>query len=116
MKEPGIKMRKELGTMGSSIRIIRKARGLSQTALASLMEISNKSLDNIEAGRNWPSLPVYITICRVLDLPTPPLLDKFEADSLAAIVGERRRQVADPVVKRPRGRPPTKFREEPALA
>lgn len=89
------KFPKELKILGEQVRTLRKARNLSQTALAALIDMSNKTLDNVEKGRNWPSMPVYIALCRVLDLGVPPLLDPFEAQSLARMTRERLNQIAD---------------------
>lgn len=60
--------------MGREIVARREARGMSQTALAYLIGVTNKQLYNVEKGRNWPSMPVYITLCKVLMLPKPPML------------------------------------------
>lgn len=65
---------REQKILGEELLAHRNSRGLSQTALAHLVGISNKTLENIESGRNWPSLPVYIVICKVLGIGRPPLL------------------------------------------
>lgn len=66
--------KKELRKFGEAVREKRAELRVSQVDLARLVGISNKTLFNIEAGNNWPSLPVYAALCRHLALPTPPLL------------------------------------------
>lgn len=44
----------------------RLAAKISQTKLAILCGISNKQMWNVEHGKNWPSLPVYVLMCRSL--------------------------------------------------
>lgn len=67
--------KKDLETLGSRLRRARQARHLSQVALAEMIGISNKQLNNVENGHNWPSFPVYLAACRVLELGEPPLLN-----------------------------------------
>ncbi len=74
-----VQLKDELKTFGEEIRRRRELRTLSQTALAHLVNISYKQLNNIECARNWPSMPVYLTLCKVLDAPKPSLLFKEAA-------------------------------------
>lgn len=72
---------REQKVLGEEIAARRLARELSQTGLAHLVGISNKTLENIESGRNWPSMQVYIVLCKVLAIGRPPLLTSLsEAD------------------------------------
>lgn len=65
---------REQKVLGEEIAALRLSRNLSQTALAHLVGISNKTLENVESGRNWPSMQVYIVLCKVLGIGKPPLL------------------------------------------
>ncbi len=56
----------------SGLRTKRAAR--SQEKLAAKIGISVQQYSNIERAINWPSLPVYLRICEVLKLRTPPLM------------------------------------------
>lgn len=68
-------MRKELKLLGASVRHRRLTRGISQVQFAAQLGISNKQLNHVESARNWPSLPVYITLCRVFNAGKVPLVD-----------------------------------------
>lgn len=97
MEKLGFTLPRELKALGDRISQVRETRGLSQTALAHLIGISNKTLENIEAGRNWPSLPVFIVLCKVLGVGRPPLLDgltEAEWGRAAELVRKTRRKVA----------------------
>ena len=56
----------DLRMLGARIRDLRTAKSLSQIQFSALAGISNKQLCNIEKANNWPSLPVYVEICRHL--------------------------------------------------
>ncbi len=64
----------ELASLAAAIRDRRLKNGLNQTEFAEQVGVSNKTMDNIEAARNWPSVPVYIAICRVLRVGRIPLV------------------------------------------
>jgi transcriptional regulator with XRE-family HTH domain len=66
--------KKDLEAFAARLRRTRQALHLSQVALAEKAGISNKQLNNIENAHNWPSMPVYIAICRELGLGEPLLL------------------------------------------
>jgi transcriptional regulator with XRE-family HTH domain len=66
--------KKDLEAFASRLRRTRQAAHLSQVALAEKVGISNKQLNNVENAHNWPSMPVYLNLCRVLELGEPPLL------------------------------------------
>jgi transcriptional regulator with XRE-family HTH domain len=62
------KTNRDLVTLGRNIRLCRQAVNvnISQIELAKRVGISNRQLSNIEAAKNWPSLQVYIALCREL--------------------------------------------------
>ncbi len=64
---------KHLADQARSRRLGHTNPRLSQVEFARTLGVSNKTLDNIEAARNWPSMPVYIKLCRALGVGTPPL-------------------------------------------
>lgn len=64
----------DLAVFAGRVRRARQAKRLSQVAMAEKIGCSNKQLNNIEHAQNWPSMPVYLAICRVLELEAPPLL------------------------------------------
>jgi DNA-binding XRE family transcriptional regulator len=84
---------REQKVLGEEITALRLSRDLSQTALAHLVGISNKTLQNIEAGRNWPSMQVYVVICKVLGVGKPLLLNSLSEAEWGRGVDEARAKV-----------------------
>ena len=74
MKQKTEREAAELRAMGTKIREGRIALGLSQTKLSELVGISNKQMWNVEHGKNWLSLPVYLAVGRALGHQAFPLL------------------------------------------
>ena len=60
--------------IGTRIVEIRRSRGISQEALASLAGISRTYLSNIESGRNVPGIDVLVSIASSLDVDLGALL------------------------------------------
>ncbi len=50
------------------IREKRKEKGLSQERLATLVQVSQPFIAEIESGRKKPSVDVLMRICAVLDI------------------------------------------------
>ncbi len=67
--------KKDLEAFALRLKRARQAAHLTQVALAEKAGISNKQLNNVESASNWPSMPVYIALCRELGLGRPLLLD-----------------------------------------
>lgn len=64
--------REDLKRMGGRIFTERKAAGFQTLrSFSDQVGISLKTLHNIEAGNNWPSLQVYRRICLKLGCETP---------------------------------------------
>lgn len=59
---------------GKAIRICRAARGLSQTDVASQLDLSPSYLSLLEAGKRHPSLKTLERVSRMLGVPTHLLL------------------------------------------
>lgn len=60
--------------IGQNIRKFRKAKGLSQDALAEAIGISVTHMSHIETANTKLSLPVFIAIADALDVQTDDLL------------------------------------------
>lgn len=72
--------------IGQRIRKVRKARGLSQEALAEKVGISVTHMSHIETGNTKLSLPVLVSLADVLEVRTDELLyEKSAAEHSAAI-------------------------------
>ncbi len=60
--------------IGQKIRKYRKAKGLSQEALAEKIGISVTHMSHIETGNTKLSLPVFVDIANALDVQTDDLI------------------------------------------
>ncbi|HLL20744.1 MAG TPA: helix-turn-helix transcriptional regulator [Kofleriaceae bacterium] len=63
--------------MKNSIRQLREARALSQSALAAELGVSRQTVNSLETGRYDPSLPLAFTIARFFGLTIEEI---FHAD------------------------------------
>lgn len=61
----------ELRDFASEVRRRRQARNISQTKLGALVGCSVKQINNIERAVNWPSMPIYLGLCRELGFKSP---------------------------------------------
>lgn len=62
-----------LKNMAMQVKKIRKEMGLTQTELAQKAGCSRSIVDHIERALNYPSLPVYLALCKALGQEQPPL-------------------------------------------
>lgn len=70
----------DLGSLGRNIRHFRERRKLTVAQLAEIVGVSTTTLTNIEYGKYyWPSMPVYVKICRALKQPEPSLVAPYAA-------------------------------------
>lgn len=60
--------------IGQRIRRIRKVRGITQEALAELVDVSTTHVSHIETGVTKLSLPVLVKIANALDVRVDALL------------------------------------------
>lgn len=60
--------------IGQRIRNFRKGKGLSQEALAEMVNISTTHMSHIETGSTKLSLPVLVDIANALEVSTDALL------------------------------------------
>ena len=70
MKHPAL-----IHAFGAHLRALRKARGLSQQALADEAEISWPTVQRMEAGKQVASLDVLASLAQALALPLKELVD-----------------------------------------
>lgn len=68
--------------LGNRIREIRISRSLTQEALAELVNISAKSLSQIELGNNFVSAETLEDICNALNI-NPKVLFDFEYSEIS---------------------------------
>ena len=68
--------------LGNRIREIRISRSLTQEALAEKINLSAKSLSQIELGNNFVSAETLEEICSALNIPPKTLFD-FEYSELS---------------------------------
>ena len=61
-------------SLGRRINIVRKEKGLTSEGLSELCYINGTYLRQIEAGSKVPSLPVFVSICRALEVSPSYLL------------------------------------------
>jgi putative transcriptional regulator len=55
--------------MRNEVAALRRARGLSQAALAEALDVSRQTINSIENGRYDPSLPLALRIGRLFERP-----------------------------------------------
>ena len=64
-----------LSSIGHKIRAFRKEKGLSQSALADLIDISTESISNLERGIHRPTFETMIKISEQLNIPLGNFVD-----------------------------------------
>lgn len=62
--------------LGRRVTRLRERRKITQTDLAAKCGVTLKQINNVERARNGMSLELYLQLCRVFKLRTPPLFDK----------------------------------------
>lgn len=62
---------------GERVKKYRQKKRLTQEALAECMDVSNTYISQIERGIHSPSLPVFVDLCRYLDVDASILLKDF---------------------------------------
>lgn len=67
--------------LGKRINLARKDRGLTSEKLSELCDINATYLRQIEGGTKIPSLPMFVTLCRELEVsPSYLLADLLEKE------------------------------------
>ena len=79
--------------VGKRIKTVRRNKGLSQKALATVMDISATNLSHIERGATKASLPTLVKIANSLGVS----MDELMCDSLTSSISQG--EIADIVDK-----------------
>lgn len=67
----------EAQLFGRRLRELRKAKGLTQEALAEAADLSGNYISDLELGLKVPSLTILVRLSEALDIGTPELLADF---------------------------------------
>lgn len=67
--------------MRNRLRALRDAHGLTQAALADLLDVSRQTVNALETGRYDPSLPLAFRLARVFGEPIESIFDPEETPS-----------------------------------
>lgn len=68
--------KKSLRSFAKGVRRRREELCITFTELRTALGISKSQMSHIECGDNWPSMAVYVELCRVLKVGVPPLVGK----------------------------------------
>ncbi|MQA97161.1 MAG: cupin domain-containing protein [Streptosporangiales bacterium] len=82
--------------VGSRIRALRAARGLTVAQLAEAAEVSTGLISQVERNLADPSLETLRRVARVLDVPLFSLFTDAEPEPVAVVRRDRRVRVASP--------------------
>ena len=100
----------DMRALGGSIRAARMRKGLTQEALAELLDITPIHLKNLESSRRNPSVPLLFALMELLDLSVDALvfperregrtlrtdgLSEAEAEALSRLVDVMRQENRD---------------------
>lgn len=81
----------EAELFGRRLREFRKARGLTQEALAESADLSGNYISDLELGRKVPSLTILVRLSQALDVGTTELVADFTREAVRGMrVRERR--------------------------
>lgn len=72
----------EAQLFGRRLRELRKARGLTQEALAESADLSGNYISDLELGLKVPSLTILVRLSQALDIPTTDLLADFTREAV----------------------------------
>lgn len=86
----------ETAPLGSRIRELRTARGLTLTALADEAGLSTGLISQVERGLSDPSLETLRRIAKVFDVPIFSLFQQDAEATVAVVRKNRRMQVSSP--------------------
>jgi ribosome-binding protein aMBF1 (putative translation factor) len=66
--------KKALRMFASALIRRREELGISRRKLCEEANVSYSLMSHVELGENWPTLPVYRALCRVLKVGKPPMM------------------------------------------
>ena len=72
----------EAQLFGRRLRELRKARGLTQEALAEVADLSGNYISDLELGLKVPSLTILVRLSQALRVATPELLADFTQEAV----------------------------------
>lgn len=72
----------EAQLFGRRLRELRKARGLTQEALAEAADLSGNYISDLELGLKVPSLTILVRLSQALQVATPELLADFTKEAV----------------------------------
>lgn len=75
--------------VGRKIREIRKAKGMSQTDVASKLNVTRQNISQYERGDRFPKISTLAKLATVLDVPVETLL----SDNMTGNVSEEERRM-----------------------
>ena len=92
-------MSADIRALGESIRAARMRKGLTQEALAELLDITPIHLKNMESSRRNPSVPLLFALMELLDLSVDALVfpERQEGGVLQIGRASCRERVSSPV-------------------
>ena len=68
------KQRYDLNDLGSNVKMMRKARKISQVKLSEALQMSQPHLSNLECGRTLISLEILVKLADVFDCSVEDIL------------------------------------------
>lgn len=74
--------------LGQRIKMARKGQGITGEKLAEACHINTTYLRQMESGVKIPSLPMFVTLCRELDVTPNYLLADVFADTVGGGMNE----------------------------
>jgi HTH-type transcriptional regulator, cell division transcriptional repressor len=72
----------EAKLFGRRLRELRKARGLTQEALAESADLSGNYISDLELGLKVPSLTILVRLSQALEVGTQDLLRDFTREAV----------------------------------
>lgn len=84
-----------LKSIGSNIRNYRKQKNLSQEQLAEFVDVSSNYISQIELGKKFPSLDVFVKLLIAIDTPADLVLSEVTTSTYSVKVSELNDRIKD---------------------
>jgi transcriptional regulator with XRE-family HTH domain len=81
----------EAQLFGRRLRELRKARGLTQEALAEAADLSGNYISDLELGLKVPSLTIIVRLSQALDVAAGDVLTAFSREAMKRMKVRRHR-------------------------